>query len=198
MVKKVTFPGFTSLRDRDQKGNRAQDQVDTIARDVQDSIDELAPRLTPVANVRASYQINIWETVLYDPSAGTFTLKIPTNAVAGDRFAIKNTSASATTITIEGTPDVKIEDPDASFSLSRKLVFGGDRRYAEWISNGTDWLSVCCSSDVVGGANGQKIETKLLTEEHTLAAGQTSTSGIAIPADALVLFVTVRVTELIT
>lgn len=48
------------------------------------------------------------------------------------------------------------------------------------------------------GANGQAVGTKMLTEEHTLALANTSSSTIEIPAGALLLFASIRVITAVT
>jgi hypothetical protein len=51
--------------------------------------------------------------------------------------------------------------------------------------------------DIAGGSNGQQQRFRTLTELLTIAAAPTSTTTIEIPADALVVGVSVRVTTII-
>jgi hypothetical protein len=78
--------------------------------------------------------------VLYDPSGGTFQIDAPLNPVAGDRWALKNTTIDATAVTIDGNSN-SLEDPNtntflASYSLASALAS------IDYLFDGTNWVIV--------------------------------------------------------
>jgi hypothetical protein len=80
------------------------------------------------------------ELVLYDPSGGTFTINAPTTPVFGYRWAIKNTTVSAVSVTISGNGN-NIEDPNtstflASFGLAVPVIS------LDFLFDGTNWVIV--------------------------------------------------------
>ena len=72
-----------------------------------------------VANTTASVN----DFVKYDPSGGTFTIDAPVSPTKDDRFAVKNSTADTTTITLDGNGN-NIEDP-GSFALSSSVSVSG-------------------------------------------------------------------------
>lgn len=87
----------------------------------------------------ANFTASIFERVLYDPTAGTFTILAPPNPVAGNRFGIKNVSADVTAITVGGNGN-NIENPTVSFALAGSFLLGSDGIGVEFEFSGSVWL----------------------------------------------------------
>ena len=79
--------------------------------------------------------------ILYDPTAGTFTLSAPASPNTGDRWAVKNVSSSAVAITISGN-GTTIESPLVSFALAASFALGSDGVAVTWEFDGTNWLVI--------------------------------------------------------
>ena len=88
-----------------------------------------------IANVTAEK----FQRVIYDPTAGTFTITAPAFAVAGDRFGIKNITTNLTSITVAGN-GVNIENPIGNFAPAATVAVSGDGIGVEWEFTGTIWI----------------------------------------------------------
>ena len=82
----------------------------------------------------------IGRLVLFDPSGGTFQIDAPAAPVAGDRWALKNTTIDATAVTIDGNGN-SIEDPNTSTFLA-SYSLAGALNSIDYLFDGTNWVIV--------------------------------------------------------
>jgi hypothetical protein len=98
-------------------------------------------RIKNASAIIASDTADSGERMIYDPTAGTFTLTAPSGPSIGDRWGVKNRSSDVTAITIAGNGN-NIEDPTVSFALAATFSLVGDGAAVEWEYDGTQWLVI--------------------------------------------------------
>ena len=79
--------------------------------------------------------------VIYDPTGGTFQINAPAAPTAGNRFGVKNASASITGVTLSGN-GANIEDPTVAFALAASYSLSGNGVAVTWEYDGVAWLVV--------------------------------------------------------
>lgn len=94
--------------------------------------------LTPTAIQTGVAAAAVGDLLLYDPTLGPYQIDAPGVPAVGDRFALKNVTIDATSVTIDGN-GTNIEDPNtstfvASFGLAAALVS------LDYIYDGTNWI----------------------------------------------------------
>lgn len=107
----------------------------------EESIRDVRQNLSPKPRgpvVTGAHTAKAGELVFYDPTGGSFQIDAPASPTQGDRFAIKNSTTDATSVTIDGNGN-NIEDPNtstlvASFGLAAALVS------LDFVFDGTKWL----------------------------------------------------------
>ncbi|NIM50438.1 MAG: hypothetical protein GTO22_14510 [Gemmatimonadales bacterium] len=92
--------------------------------------------LTPTTDIKtANHTASVGELVMYDTSAGTFTITAPATPSNGDRFGVKNADPDfSVAVTIDGN-STNIENPNAAFDVSSITSFdvAVDGLGVEWV-----------------------------------------------------------------
>jgi len=98
-------------------------------------------RFSPSAVITGAHTAGPFERVRFDPSGGTFTIMAPPSPTPGDRWGVKNVTADATAITIDGN-GTSIEDSAAGFSVGASFSLGGAGVAVEWEFDTSAWVVV--------------------------------------------------------